>query len=150
MSGGERAGADEDPRVEALLRANAELAAEIRGLQNGRIERARSAASPSARRLGRLLSDHDAVIAERDRLAADLEQLRAEFVAQEERLRLEAERASALEEEQQRLIGKIAEYGELAEELKGEIDRLRGGVVGLLRRSAGRVTPGRRRSDDGA
>jgi hypothetical protein len=136
---------EEDPRVEALLRVNAELAAEIRGLEEGRIGHPRSAASPSARRLGRLLADHEEVVAERDRLTADLEALRTELLEQKAELDSATVKVTELDLERERLVAKVGEYGELAEALGAEVGRLRGGVLGLLRRGAARATPGRRR-----
>ncbi|HEY0277010.1 MAG TPA: hypothetical protein VGC32_01955 [Solirubrobacterales bacterium] len=141
-----RAGSGEDPRIETLLRVNGELAAELRSLQDGRTQHARSAASPAARRLGRLLSAHDAVVAERDRLTGALFQSNSDLEDQRARLAAETERATKLDEERQRLVGKIAEYGELTDELNAEVERLRGGVGGLLRRGAARFTPSGRRS----
>lgn|GEM_PF-4379011 len=149
MTGGPGADAGEDPRVATLLRVNAELAAELRGLQAGRVEGARSAAAPSARRLGRLLADNEASIAERDerleRLEAELARLRVELADQGERLRGETLRAAELEEERVRLVGKVGEYGELAEALQAEVGRLRGGVGGWLRRAAARASAALRR-----
>ncbi|MFT3864551.1 MAG: hypothetical protein QM729_09785 [Solirubrobacterales bacterium] len=71
------AGQSEDPRIEELLRLNAELAAEIRSLREGRArpDRPVAAAAPTARRLDRAL-------AERDRLAAEVAELRARLEAE--------------------------------------------------------------------
>lgn len=153
MTGGSDGTAGEDSRVEALLRVNAELAAEIRGLQEGRIDHPRSAAAPSARRLGRLLvshdellTDHDELIAERDRLLAELSRLKGELEEQGRRLLAETARAAKLEDERVRLVQKIDEYGRLAEALQAEVARLRGGIVGKLRRGVARATSGRRPS----
>ncbi|HEY3491463.1 MAG TPA: hypothetical protein VGK43_00830, partial [Solirubrobacterales bacterium] len=59
----------EDPRVEELLRVNAELAAEVRNLTLGYSDAPRPAGMPTTRRLGRLIE-------ERDQLQAELEEAR--------------------------------------------------------------------------
>lgn len=146
MSESSAAAADDDPGVEALLRVNAELAAEIRGLREERIERPRSAAAPTGRRLGRLLADRDATAAERDRLVEELGQARHELGAQEARARAATERTAHLEEERAQLIQKLDEYGRLTAALQEEVGRLRGGLAGILRRGAARVGRVRRRS----
>ena len=125
------AGVGEDPRVERLLRVNAELAAEIRGLQEGRIERPRTSVAPSARRLARLISNRDWLVEEVDQLRADLEE-------QEEKLRAETQRTASLEKERQRLVEQIHEYGAVTDSLQAEVERLRGGFLGFLRRTAAR------------
>lgn len=64
-------------RIEELLRVNAELGAEIRDLQAGRIDQARSAAMPSARRLARLAAERDDRAAEAAGLRAELRRVEA-------------------------------------------------------------------------
>jgi len=59
-----------DERVEELLRVNERLAAEVRNLTLGYSQTPRPAGMPASRRLGKLL-------AERDRLAAELEATKA-------------------------------------------------------------------------
>jgi chromosome segregation ATPase len=100
----------EDPRVEELLRVNAELAAEVRNLTLGYADAPRPAGMPTTRRLGRLIE-------ERDQLQAELEAARAEL--QEVR----ADRAG-LERQNQ--------------EMASEIARLSSGLSGFLRRARGR------------
>lgn len=95
----------EDPRVEELLRVNAELAAEVRNLTLGYADAPRPAGMPTTRRLGRLIE-------ERDRLQAELDELRAELG------RVRADRAG-LERQNQ--------------EMGREVARLREGFRGLLR-----------------
>jgi chromosome segregation ATPase len=109
---------DERARVEALLRVNAELSAEIRSLALGRTGAPRSEVAPAARRLSKL-------IAERDSLTAELEQARAELAAARQHNRELRELAA----DQSRHI----------EELGGEVARLRGGAAGLLRRVRARL-----------
>jgi predicted nucleic acid-binding Zn-ribbon protein len=106
----------EDPRVEELLRVNAELAAEVRNLTLGRADAPRSAAMPTSRRLA-------ALIDERDTLRERLEKSEAEA----EVLRSERERLTRRERE-----------------LSQEVERLRAGFAGVLRRVRGRLLAGRR------
>jgi hypothetical protein len=101
----------EDPRVEELLRVNAELAAEVRNLTLGYADAPRPAGMPTTRRLGRLIE-------ERDRLQAELEATRSEL----EEVR--ADRAG-LERQNQ--------------EMAVEIVRLSTGLFGFLRRARGKV-----------
>ena len=113
----ERAAAE---REEELLGINAELAAEIRRLAAGEIRAPRSAAGPTARGLTRLtaerqeLSDRcEELLAERDRLQAELEQQRRRADELEARLgACEVERA----------------------QLAHEVHRLRGGPAGFARK----------------
>jgi chromosome segregation ATPase len=101
----------EDPRVEELLRVNAELSAELRELSAGRIDAPRPGRDPAARRLARL-------IAERDSLAKRAEETEAALAA------LQADR-DGLERQNQ--------------EMDAEIVRLRSGFAGLLRRARARL-----------
>jgi chromosome segregation ATPase len=102
---------EEDPRVEELLRVNAELAAEVRNLTLGYADAPRPAGMPTTRRLGRLIE-------ERDRLQAELEAARAELEAS-------ARHREELERRQEELVAQVAE--------------LRMGVRGMLRRLRGRL-----------
>ncbi|HEX7292945.1 MAG TPA: hypothetical protein VF259_00230 [Solirubrobacterales bacterium] len=110
-------GRHEDPRVEELLRVNAELAAEVRDLALGRTDAPRSAAMPTSRRLATLIDERDA---QRERLRA-----------------LEAE-AEALRSERDHLARR-------EQELNAEVARLRSGFSGMLRRLRGRLLAPRRR-----
>jgi cell division protein FtsB len=102
---------DERTQVEELRRVNAELAAEIRALSQGRTEKPRPGQIPAARGLARLLS-------ERDSLAASLEEVEATLAdTRADRDRLELQNR----------------------ELDAEIVRLRSGFRGFLRRLRGRV-----------
>lgn len=105
-----RAGGGEDERVEELLRVNAELAAEIRGLRQDRAA-SRGSAMPAARRVARLVE-------ERDSLAARLEETQTELAA---------------------VTGERDSLRRSVEELHGEVVRLRSGVRGLLRRARARL-----------
>jgi hypothetical protein len=107
----EEGGREADPRVEELLRVNAELAAEIRALTQGRTEAPRSGRVPAARGVARLLS-------ERDELAARLEEAEAALAA------TRADR-DGLERQNQ--------------EMAAEIARLSAGLAGFLRRARGRL-----------
>jgi len=121
----ELASGSDDPRIEALLNVNAELAAEIRSLQAGRISEPRSAAMPAARRLGRLTEELDELRAERDNLEAHRKGLEAQ----------NQELASHIHELSQ-------EYDELAAQLQAhgrELERLRSGWRGVLRRIRARL-----------
>jgi hypothetical protein len=97
-----------DERVEELLRVNEELAAEIRNLTLGYSETPRPAGMPASRRLARL-------VAERDRLQAELEATRAELE------RVSAHRAG-LEAQNQELAREVAL---LSEGLRGVARNLR-------------------------
>lgn len=112
-------------REEELLRLNAELAAEIRRLAAGEIDRPRAGQSPAARRLSRLAAEHEALLAERDDLTAERDRLR-------EQLEAESRRRGELE---QSLGEAEREKGELAH----EVHRLRGGLAGLARRARARL-----------
>lgn len=113
---------EESLKIEELLRVNAELAAEIRGLQAGRAAAPRSSSVTTARRLARL-------IGERDALAAELEQAtaRAEQLAREE---------AELQAHNQAQHARI-------DELQREVGALRTGFKGVLRRIRGRLTRAR-------
>lgn len=151
MSVGPNGGADEDPRVDALLRVNEELATEIRALQGGRVPYARSAAAPSARRLGRLLVERDELVAiragltaERDALLEERDWLREEIEKRDAIIEAEGERAALAEGDRAELVAKIEEYGRLADALKLEVERLRSGFGGAIRRGVARVRSMRR------
>jgi phage shock protein A len=101
----------EDPRVEELLRVNAELAAEVRNLTLGYADAPRPAGMPTTRRLARLIE-------ERDRLQTELEQARAE-----------------IEQVQAHRAGLEGQNQEMAE----EIARLSAGLGGVLRRACGNL-----------
>jgi translation initiation factor 2B subunit (eIF-2B alpha/beta/delta family) len=102
-------------REEELLRINAELAAEIRSLSTGRISVPRSAGPPAARRLSRLISERDSLVAE---LAAT---------------------KNALEQRERELSRQVDDQARRIEELSYEVNRLRGGLAGLLRRARARL-----------
>ncbi|HKO38782.1 MAG TPA: hypothetical protein VJU14_10480 [Solirubrobacterales bacterium] len=110
-------GRNEDPRVEELLRVNAELAAEVRNLALGRADAPRSAPMPTSRRLATLIDERDAL---RERLAA--------VEAEVEALRPERDHLARREHE-----------------LSAEVARLRSGFTGLLRRLRGRLLSSRGR-----
>ncbi|HEX3174068.1 MAG TPA: hypothetical protein VHQ43_07605 [Solirubrobacterales bacterium] len=116
------AGGDDDARVEALLRVNAELAAEIRSLELGRTAAPRPAVAPAVRRLTKL-------IAERDSLAGELEEAKSEL----ERVR----------QHNAELRLQVADQASHIEVLGGEIARLRSGVAGIMRRIRARLLPRR-------
>lgn len=97
--------------VEELLRVNAELAAEIRALSEGRAESPRPGRAPAARQVARLLT-------ERDSLAARLEETEAALVA------TRADR-DGLEQQNREFAAAIA--------------RLSAGLPGVLRRVRGRL-----------
>lgn len=102
-----------DPRVEALLRTNAELAAEVRRLELSAGAPPRSGPLPASRHLA-------ALVAERDSLAARLGAAEAEL--------------SSLKAERARLVGHNRE-------LAAEVRRLRGGRSGMARRVWARLRP---------
>jgi len=103
--------ADDERRVEELLRVNARLAAEVRSLALGRVDAPRSGSMPVARRLA-------ALAAERETLRAEVADLRAALAADHAH-RVSLERDNA--------------------ELAAELARLRSGPRGLLRRLAARL-----------
>ena len=109
-------GRDQDPRVEELLRVNAELAAEVRNLALGRADAPRSAAMPTSRRLATLIDERDALREQLEKSEAEAETLRAE-----------RERLARRERE-----------------LSQEVERLRAGLAGVLRRVRGKLLAGRR------
>jgi chromosome segregation ATPase len=100
-----------DERLEELLRVNASLAAEVRNLTLGRADAPRSGAMPTARRLA-------AIIGERDSLASELEIAQNEVGA---------------------LRGDLEKLEARNRELTGEVERLRSGFAGLLRRARARL-----------
>jgi predicted nucleic acid-binding Zn-ribbon protein len=101
----------EDPRVEELLRVNAELAAEVRNLALGRADAPRSAAMPTSRRLATLIDERDTLRERLEALEAETETLRAERDALAHRER----------------------------DLSQEVERLRSGFAGAMRRIRGRL-----------
>lgn len=101
----------EDPRVEELLRVNAELAAEVRNLTLGYADAPRPAGMPTTRRLGRLIE-------ERDELQVELAAARSE-----------------LEDVQAHREGLERQNQEMAD----EIARLSTGLGGVLRRARGKL-----------
>ena len=101
----------EDPRVEELLRVNAELAAEVRNLTLGYADAPRPAGMPTTRRLGRLLEERDGLQAELKATRSELEDVRAD--------------RAGLERQNQ--------------EMAIEIVRLSTGLFGFLRRARGKL-----------
>jgi chromosome segregation ATPase len=101
----------ESKRVEELLRVNAELAAELRALAEGRIAAPRSGPVPSARGISRLRDEREALVA-----------------------RLE-ETERALAETQTHREGLERQN----QEMTAEITRLRAGLPGSLRRLRARL-----------
>lgn len=112
-------------RVEALLQANAELAAEIRSLALGRIDSPRSSGSPAVRRLAALLAERDSLTAERDTLGSELDDARSQLRAARDR----SEELSAQIDQLNAQIQEQALY----------IEQLRTGFAGLLRRARRRL-----------
>jgi chromosome segregation ATPase len=108
----------EDPRVEELLRVNAELAAELRSLAAGRAPASRRGRVPAARGIAHLRG-------ERDALETRLEETQAAL----------AEAQTALEEVQAHREGLERQNQEMAT----EIVRLRAGLRGLMRRARARA-----------
>jgi DNA repair exonuclease SbcCD ATPase subunit len=117
-------GEQRDVRVEELMRANEELAAEVRNLTLGYSEAPRPAGMPASRRLARLL-------AERDRLQEELESTRAE-------LELVSAHRAGLESQNQELAREVAL---LSEGLGGIARNLR---ARLSLRVGGGAAPGPR------
>lgn len=120
VSGGRSAAATagDDQRVEELLRVNARLAAEVRSLTLGNSNAPRAGSMPAARRLA-------ALNAERDRLAQDLHETRADL----SRAGAELEQALARREALEREVAELA----------ATVVDLRAGVRGLLRRLLNRI-----------
>jgi predicted nucleic acid-binding Zn-ribbon protein len=117
----DEAGKGENLRVEALLEANAELAAELRSVSLSRASAPRSSASPAARRLAKLLGERDSLAAEREALSSQLDQARAELAAAQQAI--------------ERLNEHIRDLGRSIEEQRRELQRLRSGFAGWLRRA---------------
>lgn len=103
--------ADERTEVEELLRVNADLAAEIRALSQGRTEQPRTGEVPAARGVARLHAERDALAARLEEAEVALESTRAD------RDRLERQNR----------------------EFAAEIARLSAGPAGFLRRARGRL-----------
>jgi chromosome segregation ATPase len=112
-------------REEELLRINAELAAEIRSLSADRTSEPRSSAGPAARRVSRLFAERDALAQERDALAAECDASRAEI--------------AALGEQNEAIGQRERDRARQVDELSHEVNRLRGGVAGFLRRARARL-----------
>jgi chromosome segregation ATPase len=110
---GEAPSSGNERRIEELLRANAELAAEIRSLALERVAAPRSTVAPAVRRVSRLTE-------ERDSLAAELESAQSEL--------------ARLEQHNQELGRQIHEQTLHIEGLSKEVLLLRSGAAGLLRR----------------
>lgn len=104
-------GAEEERRLEELLRVNRELAGEVRDLREGRAAEPRPSQLPAARRVAKL---H----AERDSLARQLDETRAEL--------------HGIAAERDELLGRTRV-------LEREVARLRAGVSGFLRRVRARL-----------
>ncbi len=121
----DEAGKGQDPRVEALLEANAELAAELRSLSLSRASAPRSSAVPAGRRLAKLLDERDSLAAEREALGSQLDQARAELAAAQQAV-------DHLNEHVRDLGGRI-------DEQHRELQRLRSGLAGWLRRARARL-----------
>ena len=102
---------DERTEVEELLRVNAELAAEIRALSQGRTEQPRPGQVPAARGVARLHTERDELAARLGEAEAALESTRAD------RDRLERQN----------------------QEFAAEIARLSAGAAGFLRRARARL-----------
>jgi cell division protein FtsB len=94
-------------RVEELERTNAELATEIRNLELGRAARPRPSLLGTSRRLVTLTGERDAI-------AAELEQQNASLVS---------------------LSGEIHELRRRIELQADELERLRAGPIGFMRRA---------------
>jgi hypothetical protein len=125
MSEPGRPAGDEARRVEELLRVNGELAGEIRNLQAGRIDTPRSTAMPAARRVGRLVEEHDALLVEHDALLAERDALLAELDSTRAELAHVKDDRAGLERQ--------------SRELAAEVARLSGGAAGFLRRARARL-----------
>jgi septal ring factor EnvC (AmiA/AmiB activator) len=103
--------ADDDLRVEQLLRENERLAAEVRSLTLGAADTPRPASMPSSRLLARLTDERDGYRAELEATQRELEALRRDRAGLERQ----------------------------AQELEREVVRLRTGWLGILRRARGRL-----------
>jgi chromosome segregation ATPase len=116
---------EENPLVEELLRANAELAAELRALSSGRIQAPRRGRIPAGRSIAQLWG-------ERKTLETRLEETQAALGAAQA-----AQQATrvALEDVQAHREGLERQNQEMA----AEILRLRTGPRGALRRLRGRL-----------
>jgi chromosome segregation ATPase len=115
----------EAPRVEELLRVNAELAAELRALRAGQIEAPRQGRVPAARGIARMRGERKAL---EDRL-------------EETQAALEASRAG--QEATQASLEDVQGHRERLErqnqEMAAEIVRLRTGMRGLMRKARARM-----------
>lgn len=109
----------QDERVEELLRANEQLAAEVRNLTLGYSETPRPAGMPASRRLARLF-------AERDRLLAELEATRAQHEATRAELEHVSAHRAGLEAQNQELAREVAL---LSEGLGGVLRNLRARLI---------------------
>ena len=112
---GEEPGPGEEALVEELLRVNAELAAELRSVTLGRAEAPRSTLLPATRGIATAIKERDQVIEERDRAIGRLEAVLSELRQRHDELR------------------------DLVERQVLELERLRTGPLGLLRRAQSRL-----------
>ncbi|HEY7255339.1 MAG TPA: hypothetical protein VH476_01535 [Solirubrobacterales bacterium] len=109
-------------RLDELERVNAELAAEIRNLTLGRAAAPRTTALGAGRRIQTLTEERDAAVAELEQQSSELRGLRAEN----------------------------EELSHRAERQIRELDRLRAGPLGLLRRAKAGYLRRRPSRDGGA
>jgi hypothetical protein len=123
---GEEPGPGEEALVEELLRVNAELAAELRSVTLGRAEAPRPTLATATRRIATAIKERDRVIAERDQTIDELKAEMAELLRRHDELR------------------------DLVERQVLELERLRAGPVGVLRRAQARILRGRANRGDGA
>jgi predicted nuclease with TOPRIM domain len=111
----------EGTRVEELLRVNAELAAEVRALADGRTDAPRRGRVPAARGIARMHAEREALTTRLAETQAALDHLQGVQAALDE---VSAERERLSREN---------------ETLAAEVVRLRSGWQGLLRRARGRL-----------
>jgi chromosome segregation ATPase len=116
---------EENPLVGELLRANAELAAELRSLSAGRTPVTRQGRVPAARGIAQLQGDRDAVASQLEATQAALEATQGSLEATQ----------GALEDAQAHREGLERQNQAMA----AEIVRLRTGPRGVLRRLRGRL-----------
>jgi chromosome segregation ATPase len=113
------------PQVEELLRVNAELAAELRALQAGRIEAPRPGRVPAARGIAKLWGERKALEKQLEETQAALEAARGAQAATEVAMADVQRHREGLERQNQ--------------EMAAEIVRLRTGMRGLMRRARARM-----------
>jgi chromosome segregation ATPase len=114
-----------DPRVEELLRVNAELAAELRALSGGRAEAPRQGRVPAARGIAHLWGERNALQTRLEETQAALEAAQAAQEAIQVALQDAQAHREGLERQNQAMTG--------------EIVLLRTGFRGLMRRARARV-----------